>query len=72
MMAYCLAMISLKTKLKLGIHCIFDIIKKKQNALSIAHGKTESTKAVYYPIAGDISEKLDRTNKPSLNCLEKY
>lgn len=32
----------------------------------MVNGKTESTKAVYYPTAADISEKLDRTNKPSL------
>lgn len=50
MMAYYFAMISLKTKLKLGVH------KKKKIPLSIVHGKTESTKAVYYPTAADISE----------------
>lgn len=72
MMAYYFAMISLKTKLKLGVHCVFDITKKKIIPLSIVHGKTESTKAVYYPTAADISENLDRTNKPSLNCLTKY
>lgn len=73
MRAYYSEIVSLKTKTKLGDRCIFDILKKFFS--SIVHGKTESTKAVcwfYYPMTADISEKLDHTDKPSLNCPAKY